>query len=183
MNHVSVRLRLTTILALLSFCTLTMAATGAMAQPPAPHKVPHSLNAYVQGKDAAGNTASGLISITHFDIQGNQLVAQGVFNGTVTTVADGTATPIVNEPVTLPVISADPSCSLVNLVLGPLHLNVLGLVIDLNQVVLNITAVPGAGNLLGNLLCAVANLLNGGGPLANLLTQLQTLLNQILAAL
>ena len=31
MNHVSVRLRLTTILALLSFCTLTMAATGAMA--------------------------------------------------------------------------------------------------------------------------------------------------------
>jgi hypothetical protein len=83
----------------------------------------------------------------------------------------------------LPVISADPSCSLVNLVLGPLHLNILGLVIDLNQVVLNITAVPGAGNLLGNLLCAVANLLNGGSPLSTLLTQLQTLLNQILAAL
>jgi hypothetical protein len=53
----------------------------------------------------------------------------------------------------------------------------------LNQVVLNITAVPGAGNLLGNLLCDVANLLNGGGALSTLLTQLQTLLNQILAAL
>jgi hypothetical protein len=49
--------------------------------------------------------------------------------------------------------------------------------------VLNITAVPGAGNLLGNLLCAVANLLNGGSPLSSLLTQFQTLLNQILAAL
>jgi hypothetical protein len=101
-------------------------------------------------------------------------------NGTVT--RDGTPTEI-SQNVSLPVISADPSCSLVNLVLGPLHLNILGLVIDLNQVVLNITAVPGAGNLLGNLLCAVANLLNGGSPLSTLLTQLQTLLNQILAAL
>ena len=66
MNHVSVRLRLTTILALLSFCTLTMAATGAMAQPPAPHKVPHSLSAYVQWTDGAGNNMTGLIHITHF---------------------------------------------------------------------------------------------------------------------
>ena len=180
MNHVSVRLRLTTILALLSFCTLTMAATGAMAQPPAPPKVPHSLSAYVQWSDGGANSMTGLISITHFSIQGNQLVAEGVLNGIVT--RDGTPTAFT-QTVTLPVISADPSCSLVNLVLGPLHLNVLGLVIDLNQVVLNITAVPGAGNLLGNLLCDVANLLNGGGPLANLLTQLQTLLNQILAAL
>jgi len=48
---------------------------------------------------------------------------------------------------------------------------------------LNITAVPGAGNLLGNLLCAVANLLNGGGGLSTLLTQLTNLLNQILGAL
>jgi len=53
-------------------------------------------------------------------------------------------------------------------------------------VVLDITAVPGAGNLLGNLLCAVANLLNGlsidllGTALTNVLTQL---LNNILAAL
>jgi hypothetical protein len=32
---------------------------------------------------------------------------------------------------------------------------------------LNITAVPGAGNLLGNLLCAVVNLLNGTGGLTS----------------
>jgi len=68
------------------------------------------------------------------------------------------------------------------LTLGPLHLDLLGLVVDLNQVVLNITAQPGPGNLLGNLLCAVANLLNGGN-LSNLLTQLVALLNQILASL
>jgi hypothetical protein len=74
------------------------------------------------------------------------------------------------------------ACDILNLVLGPLDLNILGLRVQLNQVVLDITAVPGAGNLLGNLLCAVAGLLDGS-PLAGLLGQLQTLLNQILGAL
>jgi hypothetical protein len=43
--------------------------------------------------------------------------------------------------------------------------------------------VPGAGNLLGNLLCAVANLLNGGLPIATLLNNLVSILNEILAGL
>jgi len=71
------------------------------------------------------------------------------------------------------------SCDILNLVLGPLDLNILGLEIHLNQVVLDIVAVTGAGNLLGNLLCAVAGLLDGGGPLG----QIAGLLNQILAIL
>jgi len=66
-----------------------------------------------------------------------------------------------------------------HLVLGPLNLNLLGLVITLNQVNLNINAVPGAGALLGNLLCAVAGLLDAGGAL----TQISQLLNQILGIL
>ena len=74
------------------------------------------------------------------------------------------------------------ACDILNLVLGPLDLNVLGLEIHLQRVVLDIVAVAGAGNLLGNLLCAVAGLLDSG-PLAGLLGQLQTLLNQILGAL
>lgn len=74
------------------------------------------------------------------------------------------------------------ACDILNLVLGPLDLNVLGLEIHLQRVVLDIVAVAGAGNLLGNLLCAVAGLLDGG-PLAGLLGQLQTLLNQILGLL
>lgn len=67
--------------------------------------------------------------------------------------------------------------------LGPLDLNVLGLQVSLQRVVLDIVAVSGAGQLLGNLLCAVAGLLDGGGLLAGLLGQLTTLLNQILGAL
>lgn len=58
-------------------------------------------------------------------------------------------------------------CQILNLTLGPLHLNLLGLVVNLNRVHLRITAVRGPGNLLGNLLCAVAHLLDGAAPAAN----------------
>lgn len=75
------------------------------------------------------------------------------------------------------------ACNVLNLVLAPLDLNLLGLQVHLDQVVLNIVAQSGAGQLLGNLLCFVAGLLDGGGPLAGLLTRLTGLLNQILGAL
>jgi hypothetical protein len=64
-----------------------------------------------------------------------------------------------------------------------LHLDLLGLVIDLNQVHLTITAVSGPGNLLGNLLCAVAHLLDSNATGNALATALANLLNQILAIL
>jgi hypothetical protein len=80
--------------------------------------------------------------------------------------------------ITVPAVVTSPTCPILHLVLGPLNLDVLGIVVTLNQVVLDITAVPGAGNLLGNLLCAVANLLNPTD-----LAQLVALLNQILLLL
>lgn len=73
------------------------------------------------------------------------------------------------------------ACDVLNLVLGPLDLNLLGLRIDLRRVILNIVAVPGAGNLLGNLLCAVAGLLDGG--LGGVLDRVIGLLNRILGNL
>ncbi len=78
-----------------------------------------------------------------------------------------------------PATAALGSCDILNLVLGPLDLNLLGLKVHLNQVVLNVVAAAGAGALLGNLLCSVAGLLDGAG----LLSQVSSLLNQILAAL
>jgi hypothetical protein len=68
------------------------------------------------------------------------------------------------------------ACDILNLDLGPLDLNILGLVVELDQVVLDITGQTGAGNLLGNLLCAITGLLN---PLGNLL-ELLDLLNQLI---
>ena len=63
--------------------------------------------------------------------------------------------------------------------LGPLDLNLLGLEVHLDTVHLNITAVPGPGNLLGNLLCAIAGLLDGPSPLSGI----AALLNRVLAIL
>jgi hypothetical protein len=67
-----------------------------------------------------------------------------------------------------------------NLTLGPINLNLLGLSVRTNQIDLRIEAVPGAGNLLGNLLCAITNLLN---PAQNPLQQIAAALNAILALL
>jgi hypothetical protein len=82
------------------------------------------------------------------------------------------------------------SCPILHLVLGPVNLNLLGLVVTLgggtlaNQpIVLDITAVPGPGNLLGNLLCGVSNLLNGTGVSSlssNLTAGLLSLVNSLL---
>lgn len=48
------------------------------------------------------------------------------------------------------------ACPVLNLVLGPLNLNLLGLVVDLNQVNLTITATPGGG-ALGDLFCSLSH--------------------------
>jgi hypothetical protein len=58
-------------------------------------------------------------------------------------------------PVTA-VAAQAPTCNVLDLVLGPLHLNLLGLLVDLNRVHLAITATPGGG-ILGNLFCGLAN--------------------------
>lgn len=73
------------------------------------------------------------------------------------------------------------SCDVLRLVLGPLDLDVLGLQVHLDKVVLSIVAVGGSGELLGNLLCAVAGLLDGG--LSGSLGRLTDLLNRILGLL
>jgi hypothetical protein len=72
------------------------------------------------------------------------------------------------------------SCNVLHLVLGPLDLNLLGLKVHLNKVILDITAQSGSGALLGNLLCAVVHLLDGTSPTLTDLLNLSSLLNRIL---
>jgi hypothetical protein len=62
--------------------------------------------------------------------------------------------------------------------IGPIFLDLLGLQVDLSEIVLDITAVPGPGNLLGNLLCSVAGLLDNG--LSGTLQGLIDLINNLL---
>jgi hypothetical protein len=126
---------------------------------------------------------NGTFTPTSFSVVNGVLEATGLLKGTLTD-ADGTSLGSVSQAATLPVQTTGAAavgvCSVLNLVLGPLNLNLLGLVVTLNEVHLNITAVP--GSLLGDLLCDVANLLNGGG-LGGLLSEVSALLNEILAAL
>ena len=53
------------------------------------------------------------------------------------------------------------SCDVLFLDLGPISLDLLGLTVDLSQVILDVNAVTGPGNLLGNLLCGLLGLLDG----------------------
>jgi hypothetical protein len=68
------------------------------------------------------------------------------------------------------------SCDILILQLGPLDLDLLGLTIHLDQVLLEIIAETGAGNLLGNLLCAITSLLDSVAALA----AIAELLNQVI---
>lgn len=68
----------------------------------------------------------------------------------------GTVRPIAfSVPVTA-VAAQVPTCSVLDLVLGPLHVDLLGLVVDLKRVHLTITADP-TGGVLGRLFCGLAN--------------------------
>jgi hypothetical protein len=137
-------------------------------------------------------TVTGTLTITSFAAQNGELVAIGTIAATV---PDGAAARSIVSQIVVPVKATSGAatgtdvflqqvvCEILHLELGPLNLDVLGLVVDLDQIVLDITAVPGAGNLLGNLLCAIAGLLDGGSPLSQILNQLVGLLNDLIAAL
>ena len=147
----------------------------------------------VVGKTSEGEKVTGAFTPTRFVERDGVLWAKGFLqgkihhdNGTVTKFSGIKKMPVkkINGQSATDARTSGraAACDILNLVLGPLDLNVLGLEVHLQRVVLDIVAVAGAGQLLGNLLCAVAGLLDGG-PLAGLLGQLSTLLNQILAAL
>jgi hypothetical protein len=181
--------------------TAASAATahaGRAAVASAPAASPGSITSTVTGTftnaDGQG-TFAGTFTPQKFAVVNGVLEATGLLKGTMTD-ANGTTLGTVSQTATIPVKTGAAStsgakanaanavlaCNVLNLLLGPLNLNLLGLQVTLNQVNLVINAIPGAGNLLGNLLCAVAGLLDGGG-LSGVLGQIATLLNQILALL
>jgi hypothetical protein len=63
------------------------------------------------------------------------------------------------------------ACPILNLELGPIELNLLGLLVEISDICLDITAHPSQG-LLGNLLCGIARLLDRGISLDQILGNL-----------
>ena len=143
-------------------------------------------NLPVSGKDG-GKRFRGRLSVLEFkpNANGNGIVAVAKLTGTVT--GDGDKKRIsrkINVPVSLPGVAelqAQATCEILDLVLGPIDLRLLGLHLHVDRIHVRLTATQGGG-LLGDLLCAIANLLNGGNPLGQL-AQIVNLLNQILSVL
>ena len=158
---------------------LAVSTTAATASPAAPPSGGSALTVPISPAQSGG-TLNGVFTITSFAVNSaGQVVANGTFTGTA--VVGGVTQTVTDTAASAP-LAATGTCKILDLTLGPLHLDLLGLVVDLNQVHLTITAQRGPGNLLGNLLCAVANLLNGS-PSPTALQQIVNLLNQILARL
>ena len=103
--------------------------------------------------------------------------------GTVTDAAGHSTQGTQQLAIPVDLAQTNGSCQILDLVLGPLDLDLLGLQVHLNTVHLNITAQSGPGELVGNLLCAIAGLLDGGLPLNTVLGQIAALLNQLLGIL
>jgi hypothetical protein len=126
----------------------------------------HPLN-HVNAKDVATVLP---LTITGVSVQNGQLIATGKLgSATFTTpvtlgLESSSATAGTNSPAaTVPIL---------DLSLGAIHLNLLGLNVDTSPICLDIGAQTGSGNLLGNLLADVANLLNSGSPLGTILSGL-----------
>jgi hypothetical protein len=184
------------ILAATLVVTLVAAGPVAAKKPGSGSGLTRPVTGEIVNTETGATTAitNGGLTITRFAVQNGQLVAIGTLTGTGNPDIDGQRFTWPVESITASDGSAPAggittqqvgSCEILDLVLGPLDLDVLGLVVHLDTVHLNITAESGPGNLLGNLLCAVAGLLDntGGNPLTNLLNQIAGLLNQILAIL
>ena len=124
-------------------------------------------------------TFEGTLDVVRFTRVGRQIYAVGSLSGTLTDFAGNVVGTVGGTQIQLPVSQIVGSCEILHLELGPLDLDLLGLVVHLDQVVLDITAEAGAGNLLGNLLCAITGLLDGPASIIAIIN----LLNQILGAL
>lgn len=160
----------TLILALVSMYIMPVSTQAAAPNP--------TKGIAVNGKTDAGAVLAGTLDITRFAVQNGQIVAVGNLTGTLTDAA-GVVTNLASTVVNIPVTNKRGTCEILHLELGPVDLNLLGLVVHLDKIVLDITAESGSGNLLGNLLCAVAKLLDSNAApnaIVNLLNKILGLL-------
>jgi hypothetical protein len=158
-----------TLLALAASCALLLAGPLASAQAQKPRPLSAIASALpVKGEAIDGvGTFEGRYKIRRFGLDGGGLVAVGRLTGVLDLGA--TTQRVRQNGVVMPVAVSQGSgagaaqvstCRILTLTLGPLDLNLLGLRVQLNRINLRITGERGPGNLLGNLLCSLAGLLD-----------------------
>jgi hypothetical protein len=188
-------------------CGLMLVAGSGVASaqdvPRLTQVIPMSGTVTKGGNAFKGKNFTGTYTIERFVSSGGKLYSVGTLKGKAgkkkikkegvrlpaavanNATASGSQAHSSQIPLPLPPLPAGNACSILSLNLGPINLNVLGLVIRTNEIQLRIDAVQGPGNLLGNLLCGITGLLNpatGGAGVANTpLGQLVQILNALLA--
>lgn len=176
----------TTVIAITCVAILAAPAMAVAATPPATGPTTHAAsftNIPVAGTTTTGKAFRGRFTVSRFVTRAGKTYAVGTLVGRLGNHNINSTQVVIPAKVAngSGIAGAAKVCPILHLVLGPLNLNLLGLVVHLNRVVLDITAHSGPGNLLGNLLCGVANLLNQspvtGGQLSGLLNIAQTLVN------
>ncbi len=113
------------------------------------------VNLALTGKRSGGVLGSLFCSLANAKVKTARASAAHRLNAAMR--RTGVVRPIsFTVPVRAVASQAAPTCSVLELTLGPLHLELLGLVVDLNKVHLTITANP-TGGVLGSLFCGLAN--------------------------
>jgi len=133
----------------------------------------------VNGRTASGDTFRGVLKVRRFVDREGTLTAVGYVSGTLRDSSGNVVGNVNRERIRLPVTAISGTCQILHLELGPLNVDLLGLTVHLNRVVLDITAQSGSGQLLGNLLCAIAHLLDPQAPASVLATLLNYLLTLV----
>jgi hypothetical protein len=143
----------------------------------------------LSGTAKSGKSFKGTYTITRFTRAhsgryAGKMVAVGTVRGTSGGKRYAKKGVVMPAKLTKPASSAQNlpnlpnACQILNLQLGPINLNLLGLVVRTNAINVRIDAQRGPGNLLGNLLCGITGALD---PATNPLSQLTAALNAILA--
>lgn len=156
-------------------------ASSSTTVSPTIHKVPALDTIHVHGQAMNGKKFKGHFAIQRYVPKGKKVYAVGKLTGTLN------GRHVTKQDVSMPAKltkhsksaaqAAASSCTVLHLQLGPINLNLLGLRVQLFggtnpskplPITLLITAVPGKGNLLGNLLCDLTGALNPTGVLGQL---------------
>ena len=135
----------------------------------------HSFTGIPATGRAGKRTFAGTFTVQRLVVRGNRVFVVGQLSGKLGHRRVSRSGVMIPISVNHAAVGSAAVCPILNLTLGPLDLNLLGLVVHLNQVHLVINAVSGPGNLLGNLLCDVAHLLDSTPGLSP--AQLSGLLN------
>jgi hypothetical protein len=112
------------------------------------------VNLALTGKRSGGVLGSLFCSLANAKVKASRATAARKLNAAMR--RTGAVRPISFSIPVRAVTSQAPVCNVLELTLGPLHLELLGLVVDLNKVHLTITANP-TGGVLGSLFCGLAN--------------------------